>query len=171
MLKIGKCLAVLLLPFIFTFSSYSAEEVVECVAYEPPLDIQLAQPEKSPPDEEESLGYTDDEIDLLARITMAESENQCEEGKRLVVDTVLNRVDSEHFPDSIQEVIFQKNQFCPTTNGRLNRCHVKDDIREIVVEEIKDRTNENVMFFNSIGFTRYGKPMFKVGDHYFSSMK
>lgn len=172
MLKLGKCLFVLLLPFIFTFSGYSSDET-EAVTYGLPLYFHLLEFEESiKPDEEEELFlYSDEEINLLARITFAEAGNQCDEGKRLVIDTVLNRTDSKHFPDSIRDVIFQKNQFCPTTNGSLNKAKVKDDIRELVIEEMKSRTNEDVIFFNSRGFTKYGKRMFKVGDHYFSSMK
>ena len=34
-----------------------------------------------------------------------------DEGKRLVIDTVLNRVDSKYFPDTIHDVIYQKGHF------------------------------------------------------------
>ena len=38
-----------------------------------------------------------EDVELIALVTMAEAEGECEEGKRLVIDTILNRVDSGTF--------------------------------------------------------------------------
>ena len=111
---------------------------------------------------------SDEEIDLIALITMAEAEGECETGQRLVIDTILNRLESEHFPDSVQDVVYQKNQFSSVHDGRVNRCYVMNDIRDLVVEELAERTNEDVMFFTAGKYGQYGKPMFPVGNHYFS---
>lgn len=60
---------------------------------------------------------------MLAKIAMAEAEGEDLEGKALVIMTVLNRVWSEEFPDSIEEVIFQYSeesgvyQFSPLQPG------------------------------------------------------
>ena len=54
---------------------------------------------------------------MLAKIAMAEAEGESVEGKALVILVVLNRVWSDEFPDSIEEVIFQKNQFSPVADG------------------------------------------------------
>lgn len=117
-----------------------------------------------------SLSLTDAEINLLAVITMAEAEGESEYGKRLVIDTILNRMDSDEFPDSVEGVIFQKNQFEPTWNGRMDRCYVQDDIRQLVVEELANRTNHDVVFFRGGKFSSYGTPMFQEGNHYFSKL-
>ena len=109
------------------------------------------------------------DIDLLAKIAMAEAESQTELGKRLVIDTVLNRVDSDEFPDTVEKVIFQKGQFAPIIDGRWEQCYVKDDIRELVIEELENRTNSDVMFFRTKRYSKYGTPLFKEDDHYFSS--
>jgi N-acetylmuramoyl-L-alanine amidase len=109
------------------------------------------------------------EIELIALLTMAEAEAECEYGKRLVIDVVLNRVDSEHFPNAIYDVIHQPNQFSPMWNGRIDRCEVRDEISRLVMEELETRTNYEVVFFDSGGYSRYGVPMFKVENHYFSS--
>lgn len=58
-----------------------------------------------------------DSLELLALVVEAEAGNQSELGKRLVVDVVLNRVDSEEFPDTIWEVLTQKMRFLPTGTG------------------------------------------------------
>ena len=73
----------------------------------------------------ESFGYSrdwDGEDDyLLAKIAMTEAESESIETKVLVILTVLNRVHSDDFPDSIEEVIFEENngvyQFTPVKEG------------------------------------------------------
>ena len=117
----------------------------------------------------EEAQMTDKDIKLIALATMAEAEGECEEGKRLVIDTILNRVDSEYFPDTVQDVIYQPHQFSSMWNGRVERCEVREDICQLVKEEVKSRTNHNVMFFTAGGYSNYGTPMFQVEDHYFSS--
>jgi len=53
----------------------------------------------------------------LMKIAMAEAEGESVEGKALVMLVVLNRVWSDQFPDTIEEVIFQENQFSPVREG------------------------------------------------------
>lgn len=120
---------------------------------------------------EEELPLSDEEIDLIALVTMAEAEGEPEEGKRLVIDTILNRVDSElrYFPDTVTEVIYQPSQFSAMHNGRVDRCYVTEEIRQLVIEELKSRTNYDVMYFHANKYGKYGTPMFSVGNHYFSS--
>ena len=57
----------------------------------------------------------------LSRIIYAESGNQPLDGKIAVGNVVLNRVASPRFPNSVYEVIFQRNQFTPAANGSINR--------------------------------------------------
>lgn len=109
------------------------------------------------------------DIELISMVVMAEAEGEPEEGKRLVIDTILNRVDSGHFPNSVNGVIYQANQFSSMWNGRINRCYVKDDIYELVLEELNHRTNSDVIFFRTSHYSNYGVPMYQVGNHYFSS--
>ena len=120
-------------------------------------------------DFEDEIILSDEEVDLIALCTMAEAEGECEEGKRLVIDTILNRVDSSHFPDTVYNVIYQPYQFTSMWNGRVDRCEVRRDICELVREELKSRTNYDVVFFMSGGYSKYGNPLFRVENHYFSS--
>ena len=111
----------------------------------------------------------EEDISLIALVTMAEAEGECEKGKRLVIDTILNRMDSEHFPDTAYDVIYQPYQFSSMWNGRVDRCEVRDDICQLVKEELEVRTNYDVMFFTAGCYSDYGVPMFQVEHHYFSS--
>jgi len=56
---------------------------------------------------------TPKEHKLLIKITYLEARGESLEGKTAVVRTILNRVKSKDFPDSIEEVIYQPGQFQP----------------------------------------------------------
>lgn len=71
--------------------------------------LALDKPVESP--------WTEEEARMLATLAMAEAEGEDSVGKALVIMVVLNRVESDSFPDSIEEVIFQKNQFSPVKPG------------------------------------------------------
>ena len=118
---------------------------------------------------EEEIILTQDEIELIALVTMAEAEAEPEEGQRLVIDTILNRVDSEYFPDTVYDVLYQPNQFTSMTNGRIDRCYIRDDLVDLVEQEAISRYNYDVVFFRTTRYSDYGVPMFQVGHHYFSS--
>ena len=141
------------------YDNYVAETQKE-VVYDV---IDIPEPSRS------EIRMSDSDINLIALVTMAEAENQCEEGKRLVISTILNRVDSERFPDTVYDVIYQASQFTCMWNGRVDRCYVKEDIRQLVIEEVISRSNNEVVFFRGGRYSSYGTPFAKVGDHYFST--
>ena len=64
--------------------------------------------------------YQSDVVYWLSHIINAESGNQPLEGKIAVGNVVLNRVASSIFPDTVYEVIYQRNQFTPVANGSIN---------------------------------------------------
>lgn len=65
--------------------------------------------------------YTDAELKYLASIIYSEAGNQCYAGKKAVGIVVVNRMKSDKFPDTIKEVLYQRGQFTPATNGSLNK--------------------------------------------------
>ena len=155
------------------------EITVEDLGYEldMPQPLPVVEPEVTPvptstptptpkPKQTATQSYSD--VDLIALVTMAEAEGESEEGKRLVIDTILNRVDSPRYPSTVNGVVYQKNQFEAMWNGRVNRCGVREDIRQLVIEEMNSRTNSEVLFFRTGHYSSYGTPLFKVGNHYFS---
>lgn len=151
---------------INTIHSVQESDISETVTVIP----MVAEEVSVEPEEElaEPLA-TQEEIELLALCVMAEAEGECEYGQRLVIDVVLNRVDDPHFPDTIYDVIYQKNQFAGMYGDRITRCYVKDELVQLVKEELENRTNEDVVFFRTGHYHSYGIPMFQVGAHYFSS--
>ena len=79
-----------------------------------------------------SKDWSEEESYLLAKIAMAEAEGCNTQTKTLIIMCVLNRVWSDEFPDTIEEVIFQENQFSPIDNGRWDRVEPNEDCYEAV---------------------------------------
>lgn len=48
---------------------------------------------------------------LLARMVWVEARGESEEGQQAVAEVVLNRIASQSFPDTLQEVVYQADQF------------------------------------------------------------
>lgn len=63
--------------------------------------------------------YNQTDLFWLSRVITAESGNQPLEGKMAVGNVVMNRVASPIFPDTIEGVLAQKNQFSTYKNGGL----------------------------------------------------
>lgn len=87
--------------------------------------------------------YYEDNIFWLARIVEAESSGEPLEGKVAVGNVVLNRVKHPNYPNSIYDVIFDRNfgvQFQPVLNGSIYNVPSKDSIiaakRAIMGEDI-----------------------------------
>lgn len=151
---------------IFTISAFGKMEVVYAEEEISPVAAIEIEPIEVEP--EPDFGYSREDINLLALVTVAEAEGESELGKRLVIDTILNRVDSPYFPDTIYDVVYQPNQFESMWNGRVERSIVTPDVVELVEEELLERTNSEVIFFRTNRYSDYGVPMFQEGNHYFS---
>ena len=82
---------------------------------------------------EQTMQYqlSDKDYDALLRIVEAEAGGEDQNGKLLVANVVLNRVNSEVFPDTVWDVVMQREQgiaqFSPTVDGRFQNVHVSDD--------------------------------------------
>ena len=120
----------------------------------------------TPEEIEEEMYF--DSLEVMALCVMAEAGGECEEGIRLVVDTILNRVDSKEFPDNIMEVIYQPYAFSCVGNGMIDRVEPTEQVFRIITEELENRTDYRPTYFRTGRYADYGKPLYKVGNHYFS---
>lgn len=107
-----------------------------------------------------------DSLEMLARCVEAEAGNQGLLGKRLVVDVILNRVDSEQFPDTVEGVISQRGQFAVYPNA-MDRVTVSDETREAIRLEIESKTDDRILFFAAHNYVSCCTPAYQHGDHYF----
>ncbi|MBS4022580.1 MAG: cell wall hydrolase [Dethiobacter sp.] len=74
---------------------------------------------------ENEFNFTSEEIDLFARLVHAEAAGEPYEGKVAVAASVLNRLRSSRYPNTLRGVIYQisggRYQYSPVLDGRINR--------------------------------------------------
>lgn len=110
-----------------------------CIPFVEPVPYETLLVEIS---DVQSSSFSEEDENLLARITMAEAEGEDVDGKALVILTVLNRVNSDEFPDTIYDVIYQPKQFSPIESGRFDRVEPSDECYE-ALEMVKDGWDES----------------------------
>lgn len=75
---------------------------------------------------------TEEEYNILTHIVAAEAGNCDVYGQILVANVVFNRMDDKHFPDTVEKVVFQKNQFSPAMRGTIWKANVSETTIEAV---------------------------------------
>lgn len=106
--------------------------------------------------------YTPEEIVMIGKIVQHECPHESELGQRLVIDTILNRVESEEFPNTVRDVLEQEGQYC-----KSDKLPPKD-IYNVIADEIYNRTNPDVLWFRTKHYHKLGTPLIQEGSHYFS---
>jgi len=99
--------------------------------------------------------YDDDDLYWLSRIIYCESGNQDLAGKIAVGNVVLNRVRDPKFPDTVHDVIFQKNQFSPAASGSINRDPNAESVLAAKLALDGAEVLDGVLFFNRAGMECY----------------
>ena len=114
------------------------------------------------------IQLTDEEIELLAKILWVEARGESEEGKKAVVEVIFNRMISEEFPDTLYDVLSQKN---PTQFASWKLRHTAEPtekeyavIEAVLAGETKV-VSENTLYFATKKLTR--NLDVKIGGHYF----
>ncbi len=129
--------------------------------------------------------YVLSEEDYEVLLQIVEAEAGCEDikGKMLVAGVVMNRVENSQFPDTVKEVVYQRQhgvvQFSPAANGRLGRTSISDETREAVERVLYgEDITEGALYFAS---RKYADPelmkwfdnsltlLFSYGGHEFFS--
>ena len=71
------------------------------------------------------------ELEVLLKIVEAEAGCEDEDGKLLVANVILNRLNSDKFPDSVPEIVFQQEngitQFSPVSDGSYDRVQISEE--------------------------------------------
>lgn len=114
--------------------------------------------------------FSEVDVLMLAQMTMAEAESEPEMGQRLVIDTILNRIDSSVYPNDVYGVISDKKygkQFTSFYDGRYNKCYATEALIDLVQQEIENRTNYQVTWFSRKRPTCGNRAM-TVGKHTFT---
>ncbi len=110
---------------------------------------------------EEAVFLDEESLDILCRIVEAEAGTEDEEGRMLVANVVLNRVESRRFPDTVKGVVFQKNggvcQFSPIATGSYYRVKVSEKTRNAVDRVLRgEDISQGALFFVNRHATKAG---------------
>ena len=115
--------------------------------------------------------YDSDVLYWLSRIIYAESGNQPMDGKIAVGNVVMNRVASPLFPDTVYEVIFQRNQFTPAMTGSIHRTPNAASVEAAKMVLDGAVVLSDALFFNAAGLNSYAartRPyVATIGNHAF----
>lgn len=117
----------------------------------------------------QGISITAEDIELLARLAWREARGENTLGMRLVVEAVLNRVLSEHFPDTIYDVLYQPGHFAPEGQAlELEDITPTEAQYEAVMLAITETPilEPDVVFFATAPI--YGETFLHVGGHYFT---
>lgn len=123
--------------------------------------------------QEIKVGYSQYEMDLLARLVRAEAESEPYKGKIAVACVVLNRLDSPSFPKTIREVIYEKGQFQPVRNGEINKPADVESINAVneALTESRHIAGNSLFFYNPAiaesHWLDHRSTALKIGRHVF----
>lgn len=119
------------------------------------------------------INLTDEQLNLLSKLIAAEARGESYEGQVAVAAVVLNRVQDERFPNSIEGVIYQKNAFSVVKNG-----YIYENATEESYKAAKDAlygndpTNDAIYFWNpdisTCNWMNTLNPHLRIGNHVFA---
>lgn len=119
----------------------------------------------------QTIEVTYEEAQELMMIASAEALNQGVDGMRLVMSVVINRVQSEDYPNNIHDVIHQPHQFY--TKG-MKSAEITPEVHRALAElEMGNLTPEIVAFEStkSDSLDAYFTEAFTKGSHKFYTCK
>jgi len=100
-----------------------------------------------------SINVTAEELDILNRIVWAEARGEDIKGQILVVNVIMNRVNSSQFrhANAIRDVVFAPNQFTPVRNGSFERAAPTQQNKEAVKLALQGEDySQGALFFASL---------------------
>ena len=122
------------LTYIAPARQEAAEETPEELTVEPEPENRYAE-----------LHFSDEDVYILACLVYHEARGESFEGQVAVVEVVLNRMLSDYFPDTVEEVVFQKYgdvwQFSPAPYLYSAE---PDSVQLEIFKRERDRVKEHV---------------------------
>ena len=110
--------------------------------------------------------YTDQERELLARAVMSEGSLLPMHGKIAIVATIMNRVRSDKFPDTIYDILYQENQFSLADNGEPTyECY------DAIDNYVESGWPDDMYWFRDTYPHSYGYEYLHIGNMYFNTEK
>ena len=118
--------------------------------------------------------FTYDEAQMLLEIAQAEAGNQGTDGQWLIMSVVLNRRDSEEFPDTIYDVCHESGQFATVESGAIYKVKLSPEVHTALARIEKGEVAEEIVAFEnkrSSYLERYFLEAFTYRDRKFYTKK
>lgn len=135
-------------------------------------NVIIQVPGTAKPKKEKVITLSKGDRNRLARLAMAEAEDEGLIGKALVICVAWNRVQSKSFPDTVKDVIYEKNQFAVIANGRYDRVFPDKECYDAVeLFEYGWDKSRGALYFESKSDSTWHidnlKYLFRYNNHYF----
>lgn len=113
--------------------------------------------------------YTMEEVDVLGKLVQCEAESEDLQGKILIANVVMNRVENGQWGNSITDVIFAPGQFDPIGNGAYKLAEVDVSTKEAVLIALNGQNNsQGALYFQKSNAPWEGREyLFTYGAHSF----
>lgn len=132
--------------------------------------VKYEAPEMTTEEMANEVNLSEDEFIFLSSVVEAESDRSDSlDGRILIAATIINRVNSSYFPNSVNDVLMQRGQFSTVRNGHsvTQRTAYSDEAVLLAYEQLENgEIPTNILFFNCIGYN-YGTPYGLVDGNYF----
>ena len=127
-----------------------------------------------------SFSLEDQEYQVLLKIVEAEAGCEDTEGRMLVANVVMNRVRNGYFPNTVTEVVYQRQdgtaQFSPVSDGRIDTVNVSQGTIDAVARVMNgEDISQGAWFFRSVRsrsgwFDQKLSRVLEHGNHIFYTM-
>ena len=127
-----------------------------------------------------SFSLEDQEYQVLLKIVEAEAGCEDTEGRMLVANVVMNRVRNGNFPNTVTEVVYQRQdgtaQFSPVSDGRIDTVNVSQGNIDAVARVMNgEDISQGALFFRSVRsrsgwFDQKLSRVLEHGNHIFYTM-
>ena len=146
-------------------SIQTGEENVET---EVPAEETELEPEVVEEEKEDILKLEYNDYNVLLKIVEAEAGGEDTIGKIMVANVILNRVNSDRFPNTVTEVVYQKSQFSPISDGRINTVSISQETLNAVERALNGEDYSNgALYFRSVrcNSTWFDNKLTRVTEH------
>lgn len=126
--------------------------------------------EPEPENRYAELHFSDEDVYILACLVYHEARGESFEGQVAVVEVVLNRMLSDYFPDTVEEVVFQKYgdvwQFSPAPYLYSAEPNKEQYLAvHTAIEEREHILSEDTVYFSTAPYNESVDMI--IGNHYF----
>lgn len=114
--------------------------------------------------------YSVEEVELLGRLVQCEAQSEDLQGRILIANVVMNRVESGIWGNTITDVILSKGQFDPIMSGAYKTLEPDDITKEAVLIALNGQNNSNgALYFQKSRSKQWGNKeyLFRYGSHSF----